>query len=130
MDFDKEFANPEKEKQGVWLDYRNGSKVKVARVGNPNFTRVQDAKQRPHIRKIRNGTLSTSVETRILCESMAETILLDWKGFQRSGKDLKFSPETSAELMIQSIDFRNDIAEMSAEEENFYMDVKEDSEKN
>jgi hypothetical protein len=130
MDFDREFANPEKEKEGVWIDYRNGSSVKIARVGNPNFTRIQDAKQRPHIRKIRNGTLSTAVETRILCESMAESILLDWKGFQRGGKELKYSSDIATELMLQSIDFRNDVAEMSAEEENFYLDVAEDSAKN
>ena len=130
MDIDKAFADPKLESEGVWVSYREGSKVKVARMGNPTFQKHLDAKMRPHKRKQDRGTLSSEIETRVLCEAIAETVLLDWSGFTKDGKDFKYTPDAAAALLIQSMDFRNEISDIALVEEHFRNDETEDLAKN
>lgn len=130
MDIGTAFADPAIEKEGTWAEYRGDSKVKIARIGNPNFTRVHTAKLKPYRRKQRAGDLDDSLETRLLCEVIAETVLLDWEGFTNDGKPFKYSPANAFELLHKHIDFRNEIVEMASTEEIFHQKLTEDSEKN
>jgi hypothetical protein len=130
MDIGEAFTNPEVEREGVWTEYRDGSKIKIARIGNPNFNRIHEAKLKPHRRKQRDGTLSSELETKILCEVIAETILLDWEGFNQDGKEFKFTKKAAYDLLHKHIDFRNEIVELAAAEATFHADFTEDSAKN
>jgi len=130
MDIDSAFANPEAEKEGVWIDYRDGSRIKVARLHNPRFTSAYDAAIKPHKRKQRAGTLKTEVETSIFCRCIAKTILLDWEGFEKDGKPWKYSEKNAYDLLQASLDFRNEVTEYSTSEEVFHRDHQEDSAKN
>lgn len=127
MDVTKKFANVSLENEGVWLDYRDGSKVKLTRLGNARFQRIFDAKMRPHQAAKRGNRLATDVETSVLCACIAEAILVDWEGFEKDGKKLKYTAEAAKELLIAHIDFRNEIVEMASAEENFRTDYMEDS---
>tara|TARA_Y100000310_G_scaffold166805_1_gene166476 strand:+ start:223 stop:618 length:396 start_codon:yes stop_codon:yes gene_type:complete len=130
MDIQNAFADPEAEKEGVWIDYLDGSRVKIARAGNPNFQRSYDAALKPHIRKQREGTLATEIELKCLCEAMAGTILMDWEGFTDGGKALKFDKKVAVKLLINHIDFRTFVADNAAEGQNFFAEVSEEAEKN
>jgi len=130
MDIDTAFTDPAAEEEGVWVKYRDGSEVKVARVGNPKFQRRLDAKMRPHRRKEQAGTMDVDVQNRILCECMSETILLDWKGFTRKGKPVAYSPDAATELLLRSMDFRNDMTDLAASEEHFRTEELEEDAKN
>ena len=130
MDIENAFADPEAEKEGVWIDYRGGSKIKIARLGNSKFRRLQSAKLKPHLRKYREGTLDDELETNILCEVIAKTVLLGWEGFDKGGKPLKYSEKAATDLLIEHMDFRNDIVDLATKEENFFAEVVEDAEKN
>ena len=130
MDIEKGFANPDLEREGVWLDYREDTKLKVARAGNAKFQSVYEAKSKPHLRKRRAGTLDAATERRILAEAVAEGILLDWSGFERDGKPLKCSVKEATKYLISSVDFLNEVVEMAAVEENFHADTTEESVKN
>jgi hypothetical protein len=130
MDIDNAFSNPETEKEGVWVDYRDGSKIKIARIGNPIFTRTYDNKLKPHRRKQRAGTMETELEVRVLCEVVAKTIILDWKGFTQDGKEFKYTEKRAFELLEKSIDFRNEVVDLATAEETFHQEDAEDSEKN
>ena len=48
MDIGKAFADTQMEKEGAWVDYRDDSKVKIARVGTPNFQRVYESRLKPY----------------------------------------------------------------------------------
>ena len=130
MDIDNAFADPEIEREGTWVDYRDGSRIKIARIGNPNFTRSQDAMFKAHRKKQRAGNLESELETSLLCQVIAKTVLLDWEGFEQGGKPFKYSQERAANLLNQSIDFRNDVVEYASTEEIFHREIVEDSEKN
>ena len=130
MDISKAFADPKLEKAGVWLEYRDGSQVKVARAGNQVFSRAHAARMKPHLRKQRDGNMDAEVETRILCEAIAEGILVDWKGFEEDGKELKYTKARASALLISSMDFRNEVVELAATEAYFHADFEEASIKN
>lgn len=130
MDIENAFADPEIEREGVWVDYRDGSRVKVARLGNPLYTRAQDAALKPHRRKQRAGNMESELETKLLCEVIAKTVLVDWEGFTKNGKEFKYSEKRAAELLVASIDFRNDVVEFSNTEDIFHREHQQDSEKN
>ena len=130
MDIGKAFADTQMEKEGAWVDYRDDSKVKIARVGTPNFQRVYESRLKPHRRKQRDGTLSGEVETKILCNVIAETVLLDWEGFKQDGKEFKYSKAAALELLTEHIDFRNEIVELATAEATFHAEFSEESEKN
>tara|TARA_R110000751_G_scaffold10671_3_gene38654 strand:- start:2754 stop:3149 length:396 start_codon:yes stop_codon:yes gene_type:complete len=130
MEIGTAFANPEIEKEGTWVDYRDGSKIKVARIGNPNFTRNHTAKLKPYRRKQRAGDLDDALETRLLCEVISETVLLDWEGFDNNGKPFKYTKSAAFDLLQKHIDFRNEVVEIASTEEVFHQELAEDSEKN
>jgi hypothetical protein len=130
MDINKAFSNPETEKEGTWVDYRDGSRIKVARIGNPNFVRSYNAKMKPHRRKQRDGTLDDELESRLLCEAVAESVLLDWEGFTENGKTLKYTTQKAYDLLRLLIDFRNEVVEIASTEEVFHAEAIEDAEKN
>lgn len=130
MEVGELFANPDLEKEGVWVDYRGGVSLKIARLGNPNFSRVYDAKLKPHRRKQRAGTLGTDVETRILCEVLSETVLLDWEGLSRGGKSLKYTSREAFALLHAYRDFRDEVVEYASNEEVFHKQDEEEAAKN
>jgi len=130
MDTEKTFSNPETEKEGAWADYRDESKVKIARIGNPNFVRVHAARMKPYLRQQRNGTLDDELETKVLCDVLAETVLLDWEGFTTGGKALKYSKEAAKDLLAKHVDFRNEVVDLATTEEIFRDNLQEDSTKN
>ena len=130
MDIGTAFANPEAGNKGVWVEYRDGSKIKIARIGSLTFTKAYDGALKPHRRKQRAGTMDTVLETRILCEVVSKTILLDWEGFTNEGKEYKYSRKRAYDLLWRNIDFRNEIVELATVEETFHKDEQEDSEKN
>ena len=130
MDIRKSFADPENERAGVWVDYRDGSRVKIARAGNSNFSRLYQAKMKPYSRQERAGTLDESIQSKILCDVLAETVLLGWEGFEDNGKALKYSAKAASEMLLEFMDFRNEIVELATTEEIFHQEHTEDSEKN
>tara|TARA_Y100000310_G_scaffold111042_1_gene109440 strand:- start:2901 stop:3302 length:402 start_codon:yes stop_codon:yes gene_type:complete len=132
MDFTNDFANPEAEKEGVWVDYPEGSgaRVKVARGGNVNFGRKHEKNKRPFLKQFRMETITEEQELAILCKSIPGTILLDWEGFTDNGKPLKYSDSNAEKMLLLLTDFRTNISNLAADGENFFVDLQEDAEKN
>jgi len=66
----------------------------------------------------------------LLCEVIAETVLLDWDGFENDGKQFKYSAKNAFELLFKHVDFRNEVVEYATTEEIFHREDGEESEKN
>lgn len=128
MDVTKTFADPDLEQDGVWVEYRDDSRVKLARIGNKRFQRLFEERTRPLRRK--KGFVDPEKETRALCEVISETVLLDWSGFEGAGKSLKYSKETAMELLLRHMDFRDEIVELATQEERYRRQEEEDAAKN
>ncbi len=130
MDIDKAFTDETLEREGAWVEYREGSRVKLARLGNPRFQRMYEAKMRPYRRLERQNKMDPELTTKLLCDCLAETVLLGWEGFDHQGKPVPYSTEGAKALLMRSMDFRDEITVLATEEENFKQAMDEESEKN
>jgi hypothetical protein len=77
-------TDPDLEKNGVWVVYNEETRILLARAGNFNtaYTRVLNAKTKPHKRAIDNELLSETKGRRILQEVYIETVIKRWETLQ------------------------------------------------
>ena len=132
MEITTDFADPQLSDEGVWVEYREDSKVKVAGIGNSKFTADQERRRNSFsgMRRGRDGRLAVDLENKILCQSMAKHILVDWQGFNKNGKAFKYTEENAFDLLMENLYFRNDIAAIASEEGNYLKQLDEDDAKN
>tara|TARA_Y100001938_G_scaffold150167_2_gene239913 strand:- start:1973 stop:2419 length:447 start_codon:yes stop_codon:yes gene_type:complete len=131
MDFKKHYAtDSDAEAEGQWIEWSEGTRLKIARLGNPNYNRLLQAKMKP-VRHLRDrGTLPDAESSRILCEVIAETIITDWEGVEYEGKELSYSRENALMLLTELKDFREDVITVATEQSVFRSEEIADSAKN
>lgn len=114
MDIKKTFGvDKQKELEGVWEDLGDGTKVLVARSGNPKFNRLLQKLSRPHRHAIRNDSLPDDIANEMLIKAMAKTVLLNWEGMKEDGKEIIYSYGEAVRLLTEYVDFRDYIAGLS-----------------
>lgn len=108
-----------KQSEGVWTKY-NGSKFKVASTGSTKFQRILNRLQAPHRKKIEKGTLDPKISKEILCEAMAEGLLLDWQDVvDKDGNQVPFTPEIAFKALLNNDDLKDHLSEFAQDLENF-----------
>ncbi len=131
MDIKKIFkTDPIAEKEGVWVDIDDSSSILIARVGNPRFKSMLERLTLPYKSAIRKGTLSQDVFDKILAKCTAETIVLDWRGFEEDGNSIPYSPEKAYEYLTEYPDFRDFVESCSESMELFRCKEDAETEKN
>ncbi|CTQ45771.1 hypothetical protein [Roseibium aggregatum] len=130
MDIGKFRTNKEAEIEGAWVDIGDGCKVKVARANNSEYTKKMQKLSKPHAAQARAGNLGEELATEILCEAMAETILLDWEGLKDGGKVVPYSTNAAFEILRDVPDFRSFIFDLASEAAVFRNEINEDAKGN
>ena len=131
MDIKKEFGTSKaKEQEGIWSDFGDGCQVKIARIGNPEYQKTFRKISKPHQKAIRRGSLNDEVAEKLLVEAMAEAIVIDWKGLQEDGKELKYSKTEAIRILTTYKDFRDQVSEIANDMESFKAVEDESAEKN
>lgn len=114
-------TDPKAELDGVWVDYplNPDIKLKIARFMNAHHEKTLKRLRKPYTTY--NKSPSDEQERKIFIESIAEAILLDWKGIEEDGKQIKYSKDEAVRIMSmdEARDFRDFIASVSAEMETF-----------
>jgi len=120
MDIFESFATDEvAELEGRWFPLTKTAKVLVARTGNANYLkalrqRMKDAQIDSEDESAENEALVTS----LIVETMAESILLGWKGLQYKGQELAYS-KGNAKMLLEVKGFRKRINDISDKLESF-----------
>lgn len=128
MDIFSTFATDEvAESEGRWFPLSKKAKVLVARTGNPHYIkalrqRMKDNQIDPEDNSDENEKLVTS----LVVETMAETILLGWKGLEYKGKALEYSKENAVTL-LEVKDFRKRIGNIADSAESFRLKDEEEA---
>lgn len=130
MDISREFANPDLEVNGVWVEYRDDSRVKVARLNNHRWRSAHDKLMEPYRTMQQRGTMPTELQDKVLCRAMAQAVLLDWENFTKNGQPLKYSEDAAFDLLWNHLTFRNEIVALAANEDYFKAEAKDDAAKN
>ncbi len=105
--------------EGVWVEYQEGVRFKVARAGNSAFLKASDKLEAPHRKQIARGTLSTEKQIEIQCQAMAEGLLKDWEGVEDKNGPLPFSVEVAANVLRYNPDVREFVTEAAIKQDNF-----------
>lgn len=119
MDINKFKLDEKLEVEGVWKELGDGARVKVAASNNPAFRELFRKKTEPYTDAIRRGLLDEETSQRIMVEVMAETILIEISGFTDQGKELKSNLENKVRLLKDYRPFRDMIASIADQMENF-----------
>lgn len=116
-------TNKSAEKDGVWIDYLDGSKLKIARIGNQGYKAFMTTKYKQNRMAIdRNDRGADEIAEKIQLEALANHILVDWKGIEFDGKDQKYTPEFGLKVLKEIADFRKDV-ENYASDSTLYRDA-------
>lgn len=131
MDFAKHYRTDETgEAEGVWIDWAEGARLKVARLGNPTYQKRFQALLKPHRHLRDRGLLPEDVQSEILNKCIAETILVDWEGVEYEGKALPYSSDNALKLISEFKDFREDILTVAGEQAVYRQTEVDESSKN
>src|SRR5262245_16463361 len=87
-DFDKLFMTDSSlERDGVIFYASPDTWVKLARAGGDNakFTRIWEEKTRPYQAQITANVLSADIMARVIAETFAEAVVLEWSGITVDG---------------------------------------------
>ncbi len=126
MDIFEQYATDETaELEGRWFPLDKKTKVLVARTGNANYLkamrqRMKDAQIDVDDQSDENEKLVTD----LIIETMAETILLGWKGMSMKGEELAYS-KTNAMKALSVKGFRERIAGIAGKLESFRVKEEE-----
>lgn len=119
-----------KEQEGVWHDLGDDLRMKIARIGNPNYQKRFQALSKPHRRAIRRGTLSDDVAEKLMIQCLAETIVLDWEGLEENGEPVPYSMDEAIRILTDYPELRNYINDIANELEGYQEEENKEAEEN
>lgn len=112
-----------KELVGVEVPIGGDAFLTVARAENDNFlTRILEETEK-HAASFKSlpEDEAKALDILVLCEVMAETILLGFKGMSYDGKPVKYSKKTAVKL-LKHVDFRKLVMRHATNIENFRLE--------
>jgi hypothetical protein len=109
---------------GAWFEYM-GVPLKIARSNNKAFRKAFRRVSRPYEKKLRENKLDSETSERLVCEAMAEAVLVDWDATKFPG-NVPYSVEAAKEFLLEDIDARDFISDIAAEAENYYQSSKKE----
>ena len=122
-------TNKEAEKDGVWVDYLDGSRLKIARMGNQSYKAFLAMKYKQNRIVIDRGDKnSDALAETINIEAVARFILLDWEGINLGKKSTEYSPEIGIKSLTHLPDFKADVDNF-ANDTALYRDVTTEDDK-
>ena len=114
-----------KAEDGTWTSYHK-VQLKIARAGNKEFKRIFAQLTRPHKRDMEKNRVDEDIMKSIICETLAKSILVDWKDFVIDKKPLKYSIDNATSLLNNDVDCREFVQEFSRDLDNFLKEELEE----
>jgi len=113
-------------RDGTWTKYR-GVDLKIARAGNEKFAKTFMRLSRPHRKDIQQDTIDNKIAADIMCEALADGILVGWKNFVINDEEIEFNKENAFSLLKNDEDCRKFVQEFAQDLNNFIVADKENT---
>lgn len=130
MDIYSHFGTDEKlEIEGRWVEFDDKTSFKIARANNKAFARLFTREyERNRIALTSKGENAEKAAEKLMIDTMAKTILVDWKGpVKLQGEDLSVYSEDNAKLVLAHKEFRKWV-QAQADDFEAYKAVQADEE--
>jgi hypothetical protein len=124
MDFKKTFGyNKTKAREGMWvtLDEAGEVKIKVAKLGTVEYLNTVNKYSRKYQAFTRLNRLSAEQIVDMSANTIADCILLDWKGVEEDGQPVPYSRENAYRMLKEYDDFRS-LVETHANDPDLFQD--------
>ena len=108
-----------KEEEGVWIDFGNGIKLRIARLGNPKYNAYLRRIGKPHQMSIRNGSASQATVEDLTIRAIAKHVLLGWEGVDEDNELVPYTEEKALEYLRTMRDFYQQVLELSSDANQF-----------
>lgn len=119
-------TNVDGEKNGVWVDYAEGTRFKIASVESPAYTRRLTELCKPHRNRIKSDRIDPEVLEKLVIQAFSEHILLGWEGLEGDdGSAIEYSPSKAKELLTNYPRLFRDIREIANDEGIFQLKATE-----
>lgn len=115
MELSERLVDANLEEEGVWMDYYDGSKLKIASIRSRRFREVKERVEKPFELLIKRGIITKDQEKDLEARQIAEGLLLDWSGITNKGEPLPYSRNAAYELLKSQSWFRGDVITMAAD---------------
>jgi len=115
-------VDPDKASEGTWVNYRGGSKLKIAKLNNKEYQEFRARKALEFSDLLQKGDEEADqVAEEITVEGLANHVLKDWSGFGSGEDEFEYSVENAIKLLSdpELADFREDVVNMAANQVHF-----------
>ena len=123
MDINSLKTDTNLEEDGVWTEvalFGQMLDLKIARLGNKAYERAKEARQKPYVQQIRQGTLSVDTEEKILIDCVARHVLKGWPDdWTYEGQPFPYSVENSVRILTENRDLLSAVVKASADAEKY-----------
>jgi hypothetical protein len=117
------------ETNGVWVDWGDLGKFKIAAVRNPRHQKAIEKYNVPFKSFIQSGRpVPQDKQEEITNKALAEAVLVDWSGLKdRDGTDLPYSFENAYRLLTDLKRFRLQVIAVAMEAETFRQEAVQEA---
>ena len=116
-----------KANEGSLTSYR-GVQLKIARSGNDEFAKKFTRLTKPIKNSLDDDSVDPKTLEKVLCESLAGTILVGWNNLISGGKKIEYSVDLATELLVNDPDCRKFVQKFS-DDINNYLKLEEEETK-
>lgn len=119
--------DPSMSDEGVWVDFFNGSKLKIGSTENKKYKSALAKMAKSHKLQLDSSNEdSFELVNRITCECLAKHVLLDWTGVSMEGvENIAYSVATGVKALTLSSKLRDFVVEQAGTPSNFQKEVVE-----
>lgn len=111
---------------GTWGTFR-GSQFLIAHTSSLKFQKCLARHQAPYRKQIEQGKLDPETNRTVICKSMSEGIVLDWKDVVDGQKNqVPYSSAAAAKALLRDTEFREWVSDFSMNLTNFLADEAEE----
>jgi hypothetical protein len=122
LKLDDLFVDQEIGTEGVWVDFYNGSKLKIASIDNPKYKAYLSKLARKNRFQLdQSNEDSSELVQEITTDAMAKYVLVGWKGIQlgEDGVETPYTPEIGKKALQSAPKLRAFVSEQ-AEDNTLY----------
>lgn len=131
MNLDDFKTDLNKAEDGVWVDFGDGAEILIAQWGNKAHSRFLKTVYKQNKRQIDLDVMGDEAAARLMAGQWPH-IIRDWKGINKGGEELAYSPQTVVDLSLnpQYKNFFSTIGEIAKDQATYRSQAVEELGKN
>lgn len=114
--------------EGTWVDYSKDTSFKIAYAQNPRYLKIRERLVNTH-GKGRNKTLDADAQSFVTTQSLAEGVLLDWKGVSDGKSEVEYNADVGQQALSDNPDLLDFVVSYAIDIENYRREEVEEKAK-